>query len=101
MSKIETEDGTIINTDKAEAHWEEATWWNGHNHVSMATGDQWVHQTLYKSSKNRYYLVTRSQWQGVRDSANFLTEQEAAKWLILNNHKLPKDLAKHEAEIEE
>lgn len=92
MSKYKMEDGTIVDTKKAAAKWDEGTYWNGNNHISRATGSQWNHETLYRSSKGRYYIVSGSQWQGSTDSARFVTDEEAASWLSLMSHEIPEDL---------
>jgi len=65
-------DDRIVDTEKAKRSWDEATEWNGHNHISKATGQEFLHQTLYLSGKDRYYLVHSSQWQGSRDSVEFI-----------------------------
>jgi len=86
--------GVLVDTDKAKQSWDEATYWNGSNHISKATGDQFLHETLYLSSKGRYYIEHSSQWQGSVPSASEISKEEAAKWLILNEHDdLPEELA--------
>jgi len=85
--------GILVDTAKAKQTWEEATFWNGNNHISKATGDQWTHETLYKSAKGRYYILHSSQWQGSRDHAEEIPPRDAAAWLLLNEHELPEDLA--------
>jgi len=100
MSKYKTEEGTIINTNLAAESWNEHNWWNGRNYESTATGSQWAHQTLYRSSKGRYYIEHTSQWQGSKPHADFVSNEEAAAWLLLNGHDLlPGDLADLESEI--
>ena len=101
MTRFKLEDGALVDTDKAQASWNEALDWNGKNHISRATGDQFLHETLYKSAKGRYYLVHSSQWQGSQDRAGEISPEEAAKWILLNDRDLPKDLAKLEEEIVE
>jgi hypothetical protein len=101
MSRYTAEDGTVIDTAKAKAHWDEATRWDGNNHVSVATGSQWNHETLYRSSKGRYYIERTSQWQGSTDSADFIDREDAARWLLANEHDLPADLADLESEVSE
>src|SRR6516225_11005853 len=64
MSKYRMEDGKVLDTDKASAEWEEAIDWNGRNFVSRPTGSQWEHETLYRSSKGRYYVERKSLRQG-------------------------------------
>lgn len=99
MSRFQLEGGAIVDTDRAAQTWEEATEWDGRNHISKATGDQFTHETLYKSSKGRYYIVHSSQWQGSRDHAEEITPKAAAAWSLRNEHELPEDLADFEGEI--
>lgn len=93
MAKHTMEDGVTIDTKKATASWQEDTYWDGNNHISKATGSQWDHETLYKSSKGRYYLVHNSQWQGSSPSAQFVEPRDAARWIISQDGELPDDLA--------
>lgn len=101
MSRYTMDDGTIVDTKNAVQHWDEGTRWNGNNHISIATGSQWVHQTLYQSRKGRYYVETVSQWQGSTPRAEWVSNREAAKWLLAMEHDLPEDLAAFEDEIAE
>lgn len=98
---IRMENGAVLNTEKAVETWQESTWWNGSNWISRATGSQWEHQRLYKSRKNRYYVVCTSQWQGVATRAEWLSEEDAARWLITNEHDLPEDLERLRDAVEE
>jgi len=84
MARFQLEDGAIVDTDRAACSWDEAIYWDGRNHISRATGDQFLHETLYKSSKGRYYIVHRSQWQGSGDHAEEITPMAAAAWLLRN-----------------
>lgn len=86
------DDNRVVNTKKAQNEWEEDTRWNGNNHISVATGSQWEHETLYMSAKGSYYLVHTSQWQGSQPSARWVDPAEAAAWLAANGHELPNDL---------
>jgi len=101
MSKYRMDDGTVVDTDRASNHWNEDTFWDGNNHISRATGSQWNHQTLYQSRKGRYYVESTSQWQGSRDHVEWVSREEAARWLLANEHELPEDLADLEDEITE
>ena len=101
MGKYTMDNGAVVDTESAVAHWEEATRWNGQNHISRATGSQWEHETLYKSAKGRYWVERTSQWQGSSPHAFFLTAEEAARWLLTNEHELPADLVEVGAKISE
>lgn len=99
MARFRMDDDTIVDTDKALQSWGEETDWNGSNHISRATGSQWNHQTLYKSKKGRYYIVHSSQIQGNMDHAEWITPQEAARWLLLMDEELPEDLEQYAEEV--
>lgn len=99
MARFKLEGGAIVDTDRAAQSWDEASDWDGHNWISKATGGQWNHQKLFRSSKGRYYIVHSSNWEGVQDTAEEITPREAAVWLLHNEHDLPEDLASFEAEV--
>lgn len=101
MSKYRMDDGTVIDTSKAQQHWDEDTYWDGNNHISTATGSQWNHQTLYKSRKGRYYIEHTSQWQGSKAHVEWVSPEEATRWLLHNEHDLPEDLKHLEEEVVE
>jgi len=101
MSKYQMDDGCVVNTAKATQSWDEATEWDGRNHISVATGSQWNHETLYRSRKGRYYVVHSSQWQGSRDHAEWVSNHEATRWLLANGRELYADLESLLDEIEE
>ena len=95
--KLKMEDGRIVNTDKNTGTWEEETDWNGNNHISRSTGSQWDHETLYRSAKREYYIVSESQMQGVMTTARWITNEEAAKWIELMDRTMPAELQVLEA----
>jgi hypothetical protein len=101
MARFKMDDGSVVDTKNAVASWNEDTRWDGRNHISVATGSQWNHQTLYRSRKGRYYIVHESQWQGSLPHAEWVSNHEAARWLLANGEELPDDLAVLEAEIVE
>lgn len=100
MAKYRIEE-TIVDTDKAAQSWNEATRWNGSNHISKATGSQFEHETLHLSARGRYWIESTSQWQGSTPSARFVSREEAAQWLLMNEHELPDDLEDLADEIAE
>ena len=93
--------GQVVDTDRAVECWQESERWNGQNHISRATGTQWEHETLFKSTKGNYWIEHVSQWQGSTPHAFFLTAEEAARWLLTNEHELPADLVEVGANISE
>lgn len=101
MATHRMEDGTVVRTENATKSWDEATDWDGHNQISRATGSQWEHQKLYRSKKGRYYVVHWSNWQGTRDHAEWVSPQEAARWLLTNDEALPEDLRQYQDQVEE
>lgn len=101
MARYRMDDGTVIDTENAQTSWREDTYWDGHNHVSKATGSQWDHETLYRSRKGRYYIEHTSQWQGRRPHVEWVSREEAARWLLAQGEELPEDLKDLEDEIME
>jgi hypothetical protein len=95
------DDGTVVDTANATTHWDEATRWNGNNHISKATGIQWDHETLYRSRRGRYWIEHTSQFQGKLAYATWIDNHAAAEWLLTNDHELPADLAALEEEVSE
>ncbi len=95
------DDGTVVKTENAKRSWNEDTRWNGNNFISVATGSQWNHQTLYCSRKGRYWVEHESQWQGSTPHAEWVSNHEAARWLLANGHELPDDLRALEVEVSE
>ena len=80
---ITTLDGWF-DLDAAE-RFDEDTEFDGNNMVSVSTGSQWEHEILWYTAGGRWVLGRNSQWQGVRDSYEFVRENHARDWLILNN----------------
>lgn len=95
------ENGVILDTDKAKQRWSEETRWDGNNHISVNTGSQWDHETLFCSSKGTYYIEFWSQWQGSTPACRYVSDEDAATWLLHNDHELPEDLKKFEDAIVE
>lgn len=99
MARYAIDEDTVVDTSLAVASWQDDTRWDGNNHISVATGSQWVRQTLYRSRKGRYYVETISAYQGSLPHAEWMTEEEAARWLVANGEALPEDLASYEESI--
>lgn len=86
--------GRWFDTEKAEAY-EEKSWHNGNNWISKATGDQFVHETIYHTKGGVFILNHRSQWQGSIDTYKEITREEAAEWFAkqeFTDDELPKVL---------
>ncbi len=101
MTRYKMDDGTVVDTDNATQSWDEAQRWDGSNHISVATGSQWHHQTLYRSRKGRYWLEHTSQYQGSTPHAEWIGKRTAAAWLLANDHEVPDDLAEAAQEVSE
>ena len=99
--KYRMDDGTVVDTERAKESWKEDTQWDGSNHISVATGSQWNHEELYQSRKDRFYVEHSSQWQGSRDHVEYVSNEEAVRWLLANDHTLPECLVHLEDEISE
>tara|TARA_R110000824_G_scaffold7514_6_gene34050 strand:- start:16329 stop:16682 length:354 start_codon:yes stop_codon:yes gene_type:complete len=76
---------------EAATKYAEDSYWDGSNSISVATGSQWNHETLYKTATGNWVLCSSSQVEQIRDSYEFIMLVEAVPWLIKNNHD-PSDL---------
>ena len=101
MSTYRMEDGTIVKTENATEKWSEGRDWDGRNHVGRSSRSQWHDQNLYKSKKGRYYVEHCSRVQGERDWCEWVSPQQAAAWLLLNEADVPDDLKEAATDIEE
>jgi hypothetical protein len=72
-----------FDLDKAELI-KEDTDWDGNNHVSVHTSDQFDHQCLYRTAGGLWVLNNYSQWQGRKPSYQFIDDEAAKTWLLVN-----------------
>ena len=81
MNRIALTDGSgkWFDCDKAEKY-EEKTYWNGNNHISKATGSQWEHEALCLTKSGKWILNHWSQYQGVPETYNVVSDDTAAAW---------------------
>jgi hypothetical protein len=100
MAIYKMDGGIVVNTDNATKSWRESQRFDGRNMISVATGTQWDHETLYRSRKGRYYVEHDSQYQGSLSYAEWISNHEAVRWLIANGYlELPDDLKTLEEEV--
>ncbi len=101
MATYRMQDGTVVKTENAVESWNEASDWNGSNHIGRSSCSQWHDHTMHKSKKNRYWLEKRSRVQGESEYAEWLSPEEATRWLMLNDIELPDDLKQYEEQVSE
>ena len=92
MARYSMDDGTVVDTDKANDSWDEKRDHDGRNFIGRSSCSQWHDQTLYRSRKGRYYIVYGTAVQGHKDHAEWVSQQEAARFLLLNDRDLPDEL---------
>lgn len=72
--------------------------WDGHNHISDATGSQWEHEEILRTASGTWILHHWSQWQGSRDTYDVVSAEGAAAWILRNSsNELPAELSEHAA----
>jgi len=98
MARYVAQDGRIMDTEIAVASWKEATEGDGDKEMSVRRRAR-GYETLYRSTKGHYYIESRG--AEFKDHATIATPKEAATWLLLNNKKLPDDLAHFEDKLVE
>ena len=82
MARQALGDGRWFDIDKA-SKWDESTRWDGHNHISRATGSQWEHQVLYRTASGHWIVNHAS---GFQDTWDEVSNDDAARWLVQNEH---------------
>lgn len=92
MARINLGSGRWFETDKARCYGED-TRWDGHNHISVATGSQWEHEELYRTAAGAWILHHWSQWQGSRAEYEIVDAETARVWLTDNDK--PNAVRKH------
>ena len=75
-----------FDTSKARA-WDEDTWWDGSNQISVATHTQWEHERLYRTPKGVWVLCSWSQWEGTPTTYREINTSAAAVWMLANDHE--------------
>jgi hypothetical protein len=83
---------SVVYPERAAAQWPEQRDFNGHNFVGRSSCDQWTYETLYRSRRGRYYIIREIHREGVAPDAQFVSREEAARWLALNEYPFPPDL---------
>jgi len=68
-----------FDPEKAERY-DEGSYWNGNNHISLVTGDQFLHECIYITASGKIIKNNYSQYQGSRPSYEEIEEQEALEW---------------------
>lgn len=92
MKRIQIGGGVWFDADAAQCYGE-SRHFDGRNHISDATGDQWLHEELYRTRSGSWILHEWSQWQGGHDRYRQLSPAEAARWLISQGHSEAAELA--------
>lgn len=88
MNRQPLGDGTWFDKDKA-TRFDEASHWDGRNHISDATGNQWEHERLWRTASKNWVLHHWSQYQGSGESWTVIDDDDAARWLVVNNREHP------------
>jgi hypothetical protein len=91
MARFKMDDHTVVDTESATRTWYETTRQYGMNLISVATGTQTEHETLYRSRKGRYYIVHTSA-RDVEPYAEWVSDRHAASWMLTNDYEVPEDL---------
>jgi hypothetical protein len=79
-------DGTRWFDLDSARRFEEKTTWNGSHLVSVATGSQGEHETLYHAAGGEW-VKHFSSYQGRGENWTLLETEEAHAWLLRNGHE--------------
>lgn len=98
--RVAIEGGGWFDVGRAQRYGE-GTHWDGRNLISSATGQQFAHETLYRTAKGAWVLHEFSEWQGTGPgSYTAIDDRAAASWLVRNGHDVPDELTAVTAEAE-
>lgn len=92
MTIIKMSDGMIVNTKNARIIWEQAQDYDGKHLIGRCTRSNSAEQTLMKSRRGRYYVVRSHGPRDNQSSAEWVSHEEAVRWLTLNDYDVPEDL---------
>jgi len=90
---ITNQEGYWFDAEKAE-QFDEESYWNGRNFISKATGNQWEHETLFKTRSGKWVLNHWSNFQGSLETYVEIDEEAAATWFLKQGMDLPEGLEK-------
>lgn len=107
-SEIQKEKNIISLTDDSGKWFDESkaitykenTYWNGNNHISKITDQQWHHVNLIKTATGKWILNNWSNFQGSKDEYLECTEAQAAEWFTKNGEEPPEELKSYFEELE-
>lgn len=91
--------GKWFDAEKAE-RFIQATWWNGNNQVSKATGDVFNHEALYLTASKNWVLNRWSDYQSIPETFDIISEDEAVIWFLKQSMDLPEQLKGKDIEYE-
>ena len=88
MERIALTNGTgnWFDADKAECY-KEDSYHDGSNWISKATGSQWEHEAVYITKSGKFILHHWSNYQGVPDSYEIISKEDAAAWFAKQSFK--------------
>lgn len=90
--------GAWFDLDKATPY-DEDTYWDGNNTISVATGSQWDHEMMWRTAGGRWILHRDSSWRGSGESWEAVEPDVAARWMVRNGHE-PPELTAQVAKLE-
>lgn len=76
---LTNENGAWFDADKAELY-KEATYHDGRNFISKATGSQWHHEAVYVTASGKFILNCWSNYQGSQETYELVSKEHAARW---------------------
>lgn len=91
--------GKWFSPDTSE-YWKEDSYHDGRNFISYATGSQWEHEGLFRTKGGKFILHHWSNWQGVSETYEEISNESAAVWFSKNNEDPHEACEKEFAELE-
>ena len=68
---------------------------NGSNWISLVTGSQFKHESLYRTSGGKWILNCWSNFQGTTETYELISREQASKWFtkqMTEKYNMPQEL---------
>lgn len=83
MDRKQIGNGQWFDADSAVV-FKENSIFDGRNRISVNSGSQWEHETLYYTKSGKWVLNSWSDYQGTIETYRIFGASSAVRWLVIN-----------------
>ncbi|MFA5386709.1 MAG: hypothetical protein WC297_03530 [Candidatus Paceibacterota bacterium] len=81
-----TDNSQMWFNEESATLYKEATYHDGRNWISKATGQQWEHEALFVTKGGKFILNRYSNYQGTTETYEAMQKEDAILWLARNEY---------------